>query len=93
VPSIKPTRKPGGKSANDRKREATAGDNPKSTKTARVIALLKKPSGATLQTIMTLTGWQAHSVRAFLSAQVMHSRGFRIEVAARKAQRVYRIVS
>ena len=93
MPSIKPTRKPGGKSANDRKREATAGDNPKSTKTARVIDLLKKPSGATLQTIMTLTGWQAHSVRAFLSAQVMHSRGFRIEVAARKAQRVYRIVS
>jgi hypothetical protein len=70
-----------------------AGDKPQRTKTARVIALLKKPSGATLQTIMMLTGWQAHSVRAFLSAQVMDSRGFRIEVAKRKGQRVYRIVS
>ena len=93
MPSIKPTRKPTSKGANGRQREPIAGDKPKNTKTARVIALLKKPSGATLPTIMSLTGWQAHSVRAFLSAQVMHSRGFRIEVAARKAQRVYRIVS
>ena len=82
-----------GKNATGRKREVIRSDKPKSTKTARVIALLKKPSGATLQTIMTLTGWQAHSVRAFLSAQVMHSKGFRIEVRERKGQRVYRIVS
>ena len=86
-------RKPARKSANGRKRKPTAGDKPKRTKTARVIALLKNPSGATLQAIMTLTGWQAHSVRAFLSTQVMHSRGFRIEATERKGQRVYRIVS
>ena len=70
-----------------------AGDKPQRTKTARIIALLKKPSGATLQTIMTLTGWQAHSVRAFLSAQVMNSKGFQVEVTELKGQRVYRIVS
>ena len=82
-----------GKNATGRKREVIRSDKPKNTKTARVIALLKKPSGATLPTIMSMTGWQAHSVRAFLSAQVMNSRGFRIEVAQRKGQRVYRIVS
>jgi hypothetical protein len=93
VRSIKLPRKPAASGANGRKREATASVKHKSTKTARVIALLRKPAGATLQTIITLTGWQAHSVRAFLSAQVMHSKGFRIEVTERKGQRVYRIVS
>ena len=88
MPNIRTTRKPAASGANGLKR-----DKHKSTKTARVIALLKKPSGATLPTIMSLTGWQAHSVRAFLSAQVMHNKGFRIEVTERKGQRVYRITS
>jgi hypothetical protein len=37
------------------------------SKTARVIALLRKPTGASLKTIMRVTGWQAHSVRGFIS--------------------------
>ena len=37
------------------------------SKTAKVLAMLRGTEGATLQQIMSATGWQAHSVRGFVS--------------------------
>src|SRR6266446_3813897 len=37
------------------------------SKKAEVLALLRREGGATLPELMTATGWQAHSVRGFLS--------------------------
>ena len=37
------------------------------SKTAKVLDLVKRSGGATLKELMKATGWQAHSVRGFLS--------------------------
>jgi len=76
-----------------RNKEKPPTQQEKSTKTERVIALLARPTGATLKAIMALTGWQAHSVRGFLSAQLGKRKGLRVESTKRKGHRFYRIVS
>ena len=61
------------------------------TKTNMVIALLRRPSGATLANLMAATGWQPHSVRGFLSAQLAKKKRLRIKSSKRDGERVYRI--
>lgn len=41
--------------------------HPSPTKTAIVSKLLSRPRGASLGDITAATGWQAHSIRAFLT--------------------------
>jgi hypothetical protein len=49
------------------KKGAGAGDG---SKAAAILDLLKRKDGATLKELMKATGWQAHSVRGFLSGTV-----------------------
>src|SRR3954451_6826624 len=62
------------------------------SKAAQVYALLCRPEGATLGQIQSLTGWQRHSVRGFLSASV-RKQGRSVRSFERGGERVYRVKS
>ena len=64
------------------------------TKTAKILALLKRPGGASLQQLRKATGWQAHSVRGFLSGTLKKKMGLRVtSTKPENGERTYRIVS
>ena len=62
------------------------------TKTERIIALLKRSSGATINDIMAETGWQRHSVRGFISGQLSKRLGFLVESFKDGDEHIYRIM-
>ena len=48
------------------------------SKTATILDLLKRKDGATLKELMKVSGWQAHSVRGFLSGTVSKKLGLAV---------------
>jgi Protein of unknown function (DUF3489) len=61
---------------------------------AKIIALLKRPGGAALEQLQKATGWQAHSVRGFLSGTLKKKMGLRIHSSKLPhGARTYRITS
>ena len=48
------------------------------SKTARILALLKRPQGVGLKELLKATGWQPHSIRGFLSGTVVGRMGLKV---------------
>jgi hypothetical protein len=61
------------------------------SKAALVIDLLRDSKGATLQHITDATGWQAHTVRGFISGHLKMKLGLRVRSFKRDGERVYSI--
>jgi len=74
--------------------EATGGAAKRGTALAKVIALLKRPEGATISEIQAATGWLPHTTRAFISVSVKRKAG--LDVVTEKVDgrgRVYRVAA
>jgi hypothetical protein len=64
------------------------------SKAAKILDLLKRPDGATLKELMKATGWQAHSVRGFLSGTIRKKLGLNVvSTKADDGERTYSIQS
>jgi hypothetical protein len=77
-----------------RRRSASASSRPTAgpeTKHARIIAMMRKPAGATITAIMAATDWQQHSVRGFLAGVVRKKLGLNLVSDQTDKGRVYRI--
>ena len=80
--------------APSRKRSAPASSRSAvrpNTKRARIIAMLRMPTGATIAAIMTVTDWQQHSVRGFLAGVIRKKLGLNLVSEQTDKGRVYRI--
>ena len=79
-------------------KRAKGGDKPAAardgSKKAEVLGLLQRKGGATLAEIMKATGWQAHSVRGFISGALGKKMGLTVGSARREdGERVYTLIS
>jgi hypothetical protein len=65
----------------------------RTSKSESILALLNAPEGVTLQALMEATGWQAHSIRGFLSGTVSKRLGLHVDSFRRDGERVYALHS
>jgi hypothetical protein len=78
--------------SNETKAEDAAPRAREGSKKAIVLELLRRLEGATLTDIMAATGWQAHSVRGFLSGALGKKMGLTVEsLKTSEGARAYRI--
>ncbi len=88
------------KATNPKSTTATKRRVPKSvaprpgSKKAKILALLKRPTGVSLAQLEKATGWQPHSVRGFLSAAIKKQMGLRLQVSPLPdGSRAYRVLN
>jgi hypothetical protein len=64
----------------------------KGTKQAQLIAMLRRPEGATISQIVQATGWQQHTVRGAIAGALKKKLGLEVTSTKEKGEeRVYRI--
>ena len=82
--------KPATKKAAKPKAEAQAKPPRKASKAEMILNLLRRPTGATSAELMKATGWQAHSVRGYLSGTIGKTMGLELKSAKNDVgERIY----
>ena len=66
-------------------------DAKRPSKQDEVIAMLRRPEGATVDEVASATGWQRHTVRGVFSGALKKKLGLTIASAKEERGRVYRI--
>jgi hypothetical protein len=61
-------------------------------KIATIVGHLRRAKGASIDELMTATGWQAHSVRGAISGSIRKKQGLRVTSEKNGPVRLYRIV-
>ena len=68
-------------------------DAKRPSKQEEVIAMLRRPEGATVDEVASATGWQRHTVRGVFSGTLKKKLGLTIASAKEERGRVYRIAA
>jgi hypothetical protein len=63
------------------------------SKQGEVIAMLRRPEGATVDEVASAMGWQRHTVRGLFSGTLKKKLGLILASAQEERGRVYRIAS
>jgi hypothetical protein len=66
-------------------------DAKRPSKQDEVIAMLRRPEGATVNEVVSATGWQRHTVRGIFSGTLKKKLGLTLASAKEERGRVYRI--
>jgi hypothetical protein len=66
-------------------------DAKRASKQDAVIAMLRRPQGATVDEVASATGWQRHTVRGVFSGSLKKKLGLTLASAKEERGRVYRI--
>jgi len=84
--NVAPAKAKAGKKATPAKKATNGGATAKvaetsarhGSKTAKILDLLKRPGGATAKELLKVTGWQAHSLRGFVSGTLRKKMGLTV---------------
>ena len=83
--------KPVTSAAHQQRQSAAQPTTHRESKKAHLIAMLRAPSGATVEAMALVAKWQPHSVRGFLAGVVRKKLGLMLVSADGENGRVYRI--
>ena len=83
--------KPASPPADQPNADAATTSAPRETKIGKVVELLKRKQGASLDQIVTATGWQQHTARAAMTG--LKKKGHTIERTAVDGVSLYRITA